>query len=233
MSTLKGLDASSVQGVLDIPALDAAGCRFVIAKCQTGNAGKDPCFERNIAAARAQGWTVGAYHFLFPLPHLDPVKQAEGFFAASQLGASDGELPPSLDLEWPDPDAGFAKWGCTPSQVSDWSRRCAERVTELFGRRPLIYTYPYFMAKLHTADVSWLADYPLWIASYGGAKPTVPKPWADWTMWQYDGNGGARMPNGGDADFDYFNGDETALREFCRVSKPADSLEGDAAVRSY
>ncbi len=215
---IKGLDASSVQGPLPIQALHDAGCRFLIHKCKQGNDGKDPFFERNISAARALGWKVGAYHFLYPLPHLDPAAQAEGFFAASPLGSESGDIPPALDLEWPDPDAGFAKWGCTPAQVSEWSRKCAERVTELYGRKPLIYTYPYFMAKLRGADVAWLADYPLWIASYGGPKPTIPAPWTDWKVWQYDGNAGERMPGGGDADFNWYNGDD--LESLCSKYVP-------------
>ena len=216
---IKGLDASSVQGHLPIDALDAAGCKFLISKCKQGNDGKDPVFEANTAAAKAKGWTVGAYHFMYPLPKLDPVAQAEGFFAASSLGSLDGELPPALDLEWPDPDAGWAKWGCTAPQIADWSRKCAERVAELYGCKPLIYIYPYFAAKLRGrgptgGDLSWLVDYPLWIASYA-PKPTIPAPWSTWTMWQYDGNGGEKMPNGGDADFNRFNGDEDALAQLC------------------
>ncbi len=213
---IRGLDASSVQGLLPIQSLDAAGVRFLIHKCQQGNDGKDPYFERNVLSARNAGWRVGAYHFLYPLPHLDPKAQAEGFFRASELGTLDGDLPPALDLEWPDPDKGFANWGCTPAQVADWGAACAERVTELFGRKPLVYTYPYFMSKLRAGDVAWLEAYPLWIASYA-AKPLIPAPWTDWAVWQYDGNGGERMPNGVDADFNRFNGDEAALAAFCRV----------------
>lgn len=214
---IKGLDASSVQGLLQIDALDAAGVRFLIHKCKQGNDGKDPFFERNIAAAKAKGWRTGAYHFLYPLPHLDPVAQAEGFYAASSLGTYNGDLPPALDLEWPDPDAGFAKWGCTPAQVCDWSRRCVERVAELFGRKPLIYIYPYFAQRLAAGDMAWMAEYPLWIASYE-KTPRVPKPWKTWALWQYDGNNGERMPNGVDADFNWFNGDDEELAAFCKIS---------------
>ena len=235
---IRGIDASSVQGVLPIDALDAVDCRFLIHKCQQGNDGRDPFFDRNIEAARDKGWVVGAYHFLYPLPHLSPEAQAEGFFKASPLGTEDGDLPPAIDLEWPDPDAGWVKWGCTGPQICDWSRRCAERMSELYGRKPLIYTYPYFMQALRGrgalgGDVSWLAEYPLWIASYS-PKPVLPAPWSDWSMWQYDGNGGQRMPNGGDVDFNWFNGDEQALREFCRVTKPASvGVLGDAAIEEF
>jgi lysozyme len=210
---IRGIDASAVQGLLNIDALDAAGCKFLIAKCKQGNDGKDPFFERNIAAAMSKGWAVGAYHFMYPLPHLDPEEQADGFYAASSLGSAYGDLPPALDLEWPDPD-GWAKWNCTANQISEFARRCAERVTQLYGRRPLIYIYPYFAQRLAAASMAWLADYPLWIASYM-PKPSIPKPWTDWTIWQYDGNGGAKMPGGGDADFNWFNGDAAALAAFC------------------
>ncbi len=216
---IRGLDASSVQGALPIKALNDAGCRFLIHKCQQGNDGKDPYFERNVSAARAAGWKVGAYHFLYPLPHLDPVTQADGFYAASDLGAYNGDLPPAIDLEWPDPDAGWANRGCTAEQISDFARRCAERMTELYRRRPLVYIYPYFAAKLRAgADITWLSEYPLWIASYA-VQPLVPHPWSTWAFWQYDGNGGERMPGGGDADFNRFNGDEVALEAFCRIPR--------------
>ncbi len=225
---IKLIDASSVQGLLDITALDAAGCKGLIHKCQQGNDGKDPFFERNIAAAKAFGWTTGKYDFLYPLPHLNPEIQAEGFFKASHLGAADDELPPVIDLEWPDPDAGFVKWGCTAPQVSEFARKTAERETVLYGKRPVIYIYPYFEQKLISggADVSWMQDYPLWIASYA-KQATIPKPWLTSTLWQYDGNGGEKMPNGGDADFNWFQGDAEALAAFCRKrpSQPANEID--------
>ena len=231
---IKGVDASSVQGKLDIGALDAAGIKFLIHKCQQGNDGKDPWFDRNTAAAKAGGWKVGAYHFMYPLPKLDPVAQAEAFFKASPLGSDDGDLPPALDLEWPDPDAGWAKWGCSAAQVNAWAKACAERMTELYGRRPMIYTYPYFAHALRGRgplgpDVSWMADYPLWLASYA-PQPAIPAPWSTYAVWQYDGNGGERLPNGGDADFNWFDGDAEALDAFCRKSMETFSHVGPCYI---
>jgi GH25 family lysozyme M1 (1,4-beta-N-acetylmuramidase) len=229
------IDASSVQGLLQIERLHAAGIRGLIHKCKQGNDGKDPFFERNIAAATAQGWYRGKYDFLYPLPHLNPEQQAEGFFEASKLGAEDGDIPPVIDFEWPDPDKGFAKWGCTWPQVNEFARRACERSTVLVGRKPIIYIYPYFAHLLvaNGGDTSWLKDYALWIASYGGQKPAIPTPWTDWAFWQYDGNGGRTMPNGADADFNWFNGDDAVLAAFCKIAQPirvADSCGGNAAV---
>ena len=52
---------------------------------------------------------------------------------------------------------------------------------------------------------------PLWIADYHAAgrdglartrAPVIPRPWIDWLFWQFDGNGGLKLPhNGVDADF--------------------------------
>ncbi len=226
---IRGCDVSSVQGIVPFASMPP-DIRFCIAKCQQGNDGKDPMFEKNWRTGADHGLVMGGYHFAYPLPHLDPAKQAEGFFAgAGGHGAGRGELPPFIDAEWPEPSKKnpdgtisypWKKWGCSAQQMSDWMNACCARMTELFGTKPVIYTYPWWWAAVSQGvDVSWAAEYPLWIASYPGggwpaegAKPAIPKPWTDWLFWQFDGDGGLRLPNGVDADFDLFNGDENALR---------------------
>lgn len=212
---IKGLDVSAVQGKVPWKALYASGHLFGIAKCQEGNKGKDPQFESNINAMKDAGIIPQAYHFLYPLPHLDPVKQAEGFFAASPCGSHVGELPPMLDVEWPAPEE-WAKWGCTGPQIALFTKACLERMTELFGCKPVVYVYPWFVEALRRsgADLSFLADYWLNMADYHlvgkeiveGQSPVVPAPWTTWTFWQHDGNGGLKLPNGVDSDFCVFNG---------------------------
>jgi lysozyme len=34
-----------------------------------------------------------------------------------------------------------------------------------------------------------LAAYPLWIADYGVAAPTLPNGWSTWLLWQYSESG--------------------------------------------
>lgn len=218
---IRGIDVSSVQGVVPYASLPP-DVRFCVAKCKQGNDGKDPTFAANMRAGADHGIIMGGYHFAYPLPHLDPKVQAQGFFEASGgHGCVAGELPPFLDAEWPEPTT-WAKWGCNPRQISDWLAGCSEHMHTLFGTKPVLYTYPWWWASISKGvDVSWAAEYPLWIASYPGggwpkegAKPALPKPWTNWTFWQFDGNGGLRLPNGVDADFNVFNGDEAALRAF-------------------
>ncbi len=233
---ISGFDASSVQGTLDPITLIAAGFKFAILKCQQGNDGKDPLFEKNRKALSEAGIIVGAYHFVYPLPHLDPVAQAEKFFAASDCGTNVGELPVCVDFEWPAPEE-WAKWGCTAVQIGKWFKTFLEKMTELFGHRPIVYTYPWFITALlqGSADLSYLIDYLLWMADYSqagkqiteGMSPLIPTPWKgrQWLFWQHDGNGGKKLPNGVDADFNVFNG---TLEDLQRLAAGKDAYESDS-----
>lgn len=216
---IRGFDASGIQGVLDAKALAAAGYRFGILKCQEGNKGKDGLFENNRAALMAEGIAVGAYNFVYPLPHLDPVAQAQLFHAASDCGSNTGELPVFVDFEWPSPQE-WPKWGCSAAQIGQWFKLCMEEMRSLYGNRPIVYTYPWFIKALLQggADLDFLVNYHLWMADYShagkeiadGMSPVIPEPWQPrgWLFWQHDGDKGLKLPNGVDADFDVFNGTE-------------------------
>lgn len=211
----KGLDVSAIQGKVPWRQLKQMGYEFGFAKCREGNKLTDGAFQSNLTAMKDAGIIPGAYHFPFPLPHLDPAEQAEMFFAASDCGSNIGELPPMFDFEWPAPEE-WAKWKCTGPQIAAWGKACLERMTELFHCKPIVYIYPYFAQMLlkSGADLSYLGEYPLCMAEYSRAgaeipetaKPKIPTVWADWTFWQHDGNGGLRLPNGVDSDFMVFNG---------------------------
>jgi GH25 family lysozyme M1 (1,4-beta-N-acetylmuramidase) len=203
--TVYGLDVSSAQGDLTDAhwAAIAATKSFVYAEARTGNDGNDTHFSRYVASAKAAGLVTGAYLFAYCLPEdsshpgRGPEDQAQAFFEASGgLGGTSGELPPAIDLEWP-ASGDWPKWGCSAAQISDWALRCAVRVETLFGRRPAIYTYPYFARAVVLAGLN---AYPLWIASYRAA-PDVPLPWSSEALWQTSG-GGLVLPNGSKCDED-------------------------------
>lgn len=196
--TVRGLDISIVQGNVDFQAVAASGIQFIVARCGVGNGGIDVDYKKNIAAAKAAGLYVMAYHFIYPLPPLasqpmrDPVKQAQYHF-----NACGGELA-AIDCEWPAPQ-DFAKWGCSPAQLNEWMLTYLQTYTQLDnGRKPLVYTYPYWAAAVKFDDQ--FAQYPLWIASYQ-ATPSIPHPWTDYVMWQTTGGGG-HLPNGAPVDTD-------------------------------
>lgn len=233
---VRGVDVAEYQKTVDWKALyEKEDCRFAIMRCKVGNnPGIDKQFHANVQGARELGMFVGAYHFSFPLPKLDPKKEAESFAASSLLGAQPGEIPPAFDLEWPPPIAGAGKkgwkeWGCSAAQVRDHALIALERMTELFGCRPLFYTYPYFWQAMAVAGgMEDFRKYPLWIpggkqyVNGNGAIPDLSKEkppiiplWGDdWSIYQHDGNGGRKMPNGIDCDFNVFRGSEGDFARF-------------------
>lgn len=212
---IPGFDAFSGYGQIDFNVARAAGYRFVYVKCQEGNEGRDGFYQRNVQRARDAGLHVGAYHFAFPLPTdpkhpgRSPLEQAELFFkACAGLGSQAGELSPAFDFEWPAPQ-DWAKWGCSPEQISEWGRECCEAMALLWGRLPVLYTYPHWFRELAKgADVSWASRYPLWYADYSwpqdghppkGWEPPklswVSKAWDDWAICQHSADGSkARVP---------------------------------------
>lgn len=260
---IRGIDASAVQGAL--PPLGPE-YRFVILKAQQGNDGFDPWLVRNAKTSLERGLEVFAYCFAYPLPPgkpgRDPKEQAKLFVDKTFKACPELEGKPLfLDYEWPPvvqkDKKGWKDWGCNPQQLSDWMEANAAEVKSLTGRSPVIYTYDWWWSSVRDgapaygypkgADVSWAAQYPLWMAWYTsgrqgaparwpkpGERPKVPAPWADWLFWQWDGNGGFRLPNGVDSDACVFNGSEGDLKAWARGPQPdrpvGDGVLGRAAI---
>jgi lysozyme len=196
---IKGIDVSSVQGKVDYVAEAATGIQFVIAKCGNGNDGFDPDYSLNITNATAAGLYTACYNFVYPLPpnpnlpSRNPAVQAQMHFTAA------GNVPVhTIDIEWPAPGPDWQKWNVSASSINDWCLAYLETYTSLLGKKPLIYTYPFFASAVKfTSD---FAQYPLWIASYE-PTPAIPSPWTSWVLWQTTGGGG-KLTNGAPVDTD-------------------------------
>jgi GH25 family lysozyme M1 (1,4-beta-N-acetylmuramidase) len=232
---IRGLDASAVQGALPFDKLDPA-LRFVILKAQEGNASLDPCFERNMRAGLAAGLRVFAYCFAYPIQNRGPMTSGYVYGRAPKEQArlcvdcvhAFPEMrgrPIFLDLEWPAPER-WATWGLTAESISKWCDTFCAEVALLSGTPPIIYTYPWWWQCLSAADVSWAARYGLWLAAYvkdwpeETDRPRVPRPWDTWLFWQFDGDGGLKLPTGVDADFCVFNGTEDELQALTLLDTP-------------
>jgi len=195
MSYIRGIDVSSLQGTVDWQAVANSGVQFAICRCSVGNDGVDSHYAGNITGARAAGLYPACYNFIYPLPPSaqhptrDPVLQATAHF-----NASGGELS-CIDCEWPAPQ-DFSKWGVNPEFIREWLLQYLATYEQLSGRKPIIYTYPYWAQAVNFTEE--FAQYPLWIASYENT-PRIPKPWNDWVLWQNTGGGG-HLPNSAPVD---------------------------------
>lgn len=212
---LDGVDVSSVQSTVDYAAVAAAGFRFAVVKSAEGVSGFDGCALKHLNGFRAAGMHAIPYLFLHP-----------------SLGAPDlqvSNLVRHLGGEWPGRVCLDFETRQTPETNEELVRFLELAVEECMAwgaLAPAIYTYPDFARRLQPelGKSKTLGGCPLWMATYVHAMPSmphvgeapyVPLPWFSWTLWQYSGNGGYRVPGVfGDCDRDLFNGDEAHFREW-------------------
>lgn len=241
-----GVDVWNGYGRIDWLKAYNAGVRFAFIKCTVGNepGQDDAAFARNVQGAKAAGIYVGGYHFPFPLPSgqglpigRSPVEQADRAFAVSGgLGMRPGELPHVVDAEWPEVE-NWSKWKVTARSISLWLQQYCERATVRWGRKPIIYTYPFWWRSVAVAaDVSWARQYPLWIAHYThsgeglpttGQRPIVPPPWDEYLFHQFSAEGsGARIPGieACPVDRDVFMGSMSDLRRLALVDPDRETV---------
>jgi GH25 family lysozyme M1 (1,4-beta-N-acetylmuramidase) len=222
---VRGIDVSGWQPA-SVPwaqLRDEHQIAFTCLKASEGTSFTDPQFDAHLAGARAAGIRVGAYHFARPVHSATFAEQeAHRFFLASgALGSSPGELPPLLDLEAPTPGQ-WAKYGLTASKLRDWAIKFLDTCESLFGCKPMVYSYPYFLNAM--ADVGDVASYPLWLASYtsqdwpsDGTPAPIHTPWTRATFWQwYDAY---EVPGIGRVDADVWCGSAADLEAFCASSR--------------
>jgi|GEM_PF-2264260 len=169
------IDVSRHDGSLNWFQLKQSGISFAFMKATQGDALVDSMYQYHQTAAAGVGILTGAYHML--VPHTDPKRQAEFFL--DHVGKTD--LRPVLDVE---PMPG-SPWDNT---LEDSMRIWLEAVQKKMGCKPIIFTGASFARALIRSQE--FGTYPLWIAQYTPkANPDVPRPWTNWTLWQYTDHG--------------------------------------------
>jgi lysozyme len=190
-----GIDVSKDQGSVAWGAVADAGIVFAFIKATDGMTYVDPMFAQNWQEAGAAGLLRGAYHFF--RAEDDPQTQATWFW---QTVGGPGELPLVVDVE--------ETMGQPASVVVANLTAFLASLEQLTGKQPIIYTDPGFWNGLGT---SAFGAYPLWVANYGVAQPTLPAGWAIWDFWQYSETGQVAGIQG-DVDLDVFSGPASALQ---------------------
>lgn len=166
---------------------DEAGIRFIIAR-------HDKACRGYLDDARAAGLVVGVYHVFHW--QTDPQSAVKAVYATSDgVGSRVGELPLALDVELPQDPRPVAK------QLVERLERTIEAVEERYGRSPMIYTYPWYWARLgsHGRDSEVVRRCPLWLAQYSvgprlprdGEWPKGASPWGPPDVWQFSGDASA------------------------------------------
>jgi lysozyme len=194
--TVRGVDVSGHQGLIDWDRLKSDGVDFAYIKASEGETFNDPRFSRNWYAAEQSGILRGAYHF-FTQCRSGKV-QAENFIRI--VPADPNALPPVIDAERMGP--------CTQTPaVKDVAAEIEiflNLVQAQYRVRPIIYT----TREFHEAYLSGkFQKERFWIRRLFRA-PNFRQ--SQWVFWQYH-NSGRRSGVSGPVDLDVFKGTRAEL----------------------
>jgi GH25 family lysozyme M1 (1,4-beta-N-acetylmuramidase) len=207
-ATARGVDVSHWDGAASMASVGRSGAAFVYAKATQGRGIVDGTFAARVHAAAAAGLLSGAYHFFDY--RVDGIAQARFFVSTVRRhGGFTGHLPPAVDVE-----CLRALGRSSPGYAARQLRAFLGEVYRRTGRMAVIYTSPYMWHQVTGNDRSFGA-YPLWVACWYCAHPTLPRGWTTWTFWQVGkvGIAGVRV------DGDIFRGGRTTLRR-ARTATP-------------
>lgn len=171
---MEGIDVSHYQGSInwdDVASEDAIS--YVYLKATEGASLVDETYKRNLAEARRVGLSVGSYHFY--RPNINWKKQFENMTSVVKMEEQD--LVPIIDIEH--------RGGVSEETFISDLRAFIEKVTEHYGKKPLLYTYHNFYNRYLVGEFT---DYHFMIARYRSDSPTL-NDGKDYIMWQYTARG--------------------------------------------
>ncbi|MFL6142790.1 MAG: GH25 family lysozyme [Labedaea sp.] len=204
-----GIDVSHWQGNMDWNGVAAGGTKWTYIKATEGTTFIDDHFAANASGSYNAGLLRGAYHFALP-DVSPPAQQADFFVAHGANWTPDGRtLPPVLDIEYN--KYGDTCYGLNPGQMVSWVEGFENRMHDLTGRWPVIYTTRGWWRLCTGNNPGFGLRSPLWIAGYHGDPNTLANGWASHTMWQY-----ASDP----IDRDVYSGDLNELNALATGSEP-------------
>jgi lysozyme len=156
---------------IDFVALKAVGADFAYLEASLGANGRDPAFERNLAAARTSGLPLGVVHRYDPCVRADA--QAANFVTIVPRDAD--LLPPAIELD-------ATADGCEPrvseAEVESELTTFLNQVEGHVGKPAILKVSPAFEARYAIAAK---VERNLWLTrerfqpDYGG------RPWTLWT----------------------------------------------------
>lgn len=202
--SVKGVDLSHHQSLIDWPAVADSGIDFAFVKATEGETHVDTRFYQNWVEMRLEGVKRGAYHFFRPKG--SALQQALHFTRTVDLRP--GDLPPVLDVETLD--------NLPESVVLTKIRTWLELIEYHYHVKPIIYTNIRFFNRYLAGN---FIDYPIWIARYRGwGEPKLAFE-QDWHFWQYTDQGSIEGVKG-PVDQNVFFGNEAELANLSVPEQP-------------
>ena len=172
-----GLDVSVHNGYIDFAKVAGAGYDFVMIRDGYGDllsypSQKDERFEQNYKNAKANGRSVGTYHYLYATTPAGAEREAKGFL--DHISGKQFDYPIALDIE--------------ERRQYDLSNDTVEAIVKAFmstcekaGYYATLYSYEAFLAaKMST---SFRSKYDIWCANIS-YEPSIK-----YGIWQYSFTG--------------------------------------------
>lgn len=212
--SLKGIDVSEHQGIIDWTKVAKAGIDFAIIRAGYGRelSQKDKYFEQNYASAKAAGIKVGAYWYSYA----DSVTKGEqeAKTCLKVLEGKNFELPIFFDQEYEKKILALST-----KTRTDIALKFLETV-KATGRKVGLYSSTNFITTKLQANR--LTAYPLWIAEYGSKLNYTGKVWA----WQYSSTGRVNGIKGNvDCNHGYFEQTKVTNTNLLRKGDTGDSVK--------
>jgi lysozyme len=227
-----GIDVSHWEGEIYWKTVRDSGLvEFAFIKATDGEDFIDPNFAANKSGIIAASLPWGAYHFF--QPDEDPVVQAN--FFVKTVGANcpvyvcdcETHLLTTLYSESEGLELRGRPLKLTPrlllnrllgtSSLVSATKLFLDTVEARTGRKPVIYTSPYFWNSYMLPNPTWASQYDLWVAHWTTKlEPLLPNGWSTWTFWQYSDDGIIPgIPS--KVDLDRFNGNLLLMRDYFKV----------------
>jgi len=147
-----GIDVSKCQKGLDFSAIKATGITLVCIQVTEGASYINPYWHQHYQEAKAQGLSIGFYHFF--TPGVNAVAQAQYFFQA--ISGMSYDCLPMLNVE---------KDGVNEAEeLSGEVHACINEIAYLTGHMAVIYTGTSFATN--NLKAYYVNMYPLWEADY-------------------------------------------------------------------
>ena len=163
-----GLDESSHQGIVDYDVMvsEAVGkpkVEFCAARTGISWGYRDKWFVRNWDGLLAKKIMRMGYHVQYPLESIK--RQLEdNLFPA--LGSDSGDGPVVWDVE--------LVHGATKAQITKAVLEAVNRIEDKYGRKPIIYTRPFWVRDHMLPDQDWYLEVIWWMAAYYSSGIEAP-----------------------------------------------------------